>query len=396
MKKKMNQQENFNEVEFYKKYEKKVTCAFKKDIILDFAGKERCYAKRTKEREKYLFPGLKEDQSDKVVLIECPLDILTIEMETEVKKDNELKTADREQLDKWLAEAEENAKQLNLDCCIVSHGGTSDYLYLCNLKGLVEGNEKECKKQIAKKLLPEEAHIFLDLSNLGKTLIPVLNRSHWKWRKNKLRVHKIIRGKNPNEHKNNVEGLFEVIKKEPTTIIKSSCEINEIPLTSVISTAGLRDKGNGELEGSNVWHGSTKGHNFNVNPSKNVWHCSRHDSGGSVAEAIAVQHNIIDCEEAGQGCLRGDKFLEVLEIARRDYGLKGTEIIKQEPKGWAVSLNIRRIAEEEDMLKCPICNTNFNFNEVMGYYKCKLCNVFGGLKKFMKMCILNKKQIIKN
>lgn len=389
----MKQTKNFNETKFYNKYIGKVTCAFKKDVWLDCAGKERCSAKRKQEREKYLFPGLKEDQSDKVVLIECPADILTIEMETEVKKDNELKTADRKQLDEWLAAAEENAKQLNLDCCIVSHGGTSDYLYLCNLKGLVEGNERECKKQIAKKLLPEEAHIFLDLSNLGKTLIPVMNRPHWKWRKNKLRVHKIIRGKNPNEHNNNVKGLFEVIKEtEVYTPTNSTCEINDILITSVISTAGMIQKGSGEYEGSNPWHGSTHGHNFNINPSKNAWHCNRCDSGGYVSQAIAVKHGIINCEDAGRGALRGDKFLKVLEIARSDYGLKETEIIKQEPKGWAVSLNIKKIAAEKNMLNCPECNSEFKFNKLMGYFKCLTCGTFGGIKKFLKMCILNKKQ----
>ena len=54
---------------------------------------------------------------------------------------------------------------------------------------------------------------------------------------------------------------------------------------------------------------------------RNLWHCFRHDSGGSVLEWIAVSEGVIDCSEAVPGVLRGDRFWRVLEIAHEKYGL---------------------------------------------------------------------------
>jgi hypothetical protein len=39
-------------------------------------------------------------------------------------------------------------------------------------------------------------------------------------------------------------------------------------------------------------------------------------SGGGVALAIAVKYGLIDCADAKPGALRGDKYKEVLAIAR--------------------------------------------------------------------------------
>lgn len=70
-------------------------------------------------------------------------------------------------------------------------------------------------------------------------------------------------------------------------------------------------------------HGSTTGHNLIIHPGKNVWQCRRCNSGGGVAMAIAVKYGIIDCTEALPGALRGDKFKEVLEVAREKGLIKG-------------------------------------------------------------------------
>lgn len=51
-----------------------------------------------------------------------------------------------------------------------------------------------------------------------------------------------------------------------------------------------------------------------------VHNCFRDGSGGGSAEAIAVKHGLIDCDDAHPGCLRGDLFRQVLEIAEEEYG----------------------------------------------------------------------------
>jgi len=84
-------------------------------------------------------------------------------------------------------------------------------------------------------------------------------------------------------------------------------------------------------QGAHPIHGSQTGVNLSVDLEKNVWHCFRHNSGGSVLEWIAVKEGIINCSEAIPGALRGDKFWKTLEIAHQKYGLTkqtAVEIIK--------------------------------------------------------------------
>jgi len=318
--KREKKKDNFDEKKFYEKYIGKVTCAYEKDIKVDNDGKERCYAKRTQEKEKYLFKGITPD----VVLIECPNPILAIEYEKEIKIKEEVKTVDSKQIKEWIKQTCENAKDHEIDFCIVDHGGTSPYFYACNFKNLIENREKECKKEITKLIVPKEALEFLDLSNLGNTLIPIINRPHWKKKRYNGAIHKIVKGKNPDEHKNKVPDvvLQRIFDNErpnfPKTQKYGDSDINSISLSSVISTAGLKKRGQ-EYQGSNPWHGSGTGMNFVFNPSKNVWHCFRCGAGGSVAKAIALNKRIIiSCDED----LSATQFKQVLEIAREEYGLK--------------------------------------------------------------------------
>jgi hypothetical protein len=318
----------FDEKKFYEKYKGKITCAYKKDIYVDKEGKERCKAKRTEEREKYIFNELTKE----VVLIECPLDCLAIEFEEEVTIKEKKKTATSEQINEWIYQTSKNATDLKIDNCIVSHGGTSPYFYAFNFQNLIETKEKECKKELAKLIVPFEAWDFLDKSNLGSTLIPIINRPHWKESKYKGTIHEIMSGKNPDKHKNNLPDIIlqRIIDNERPNFIRSvkssESDINSISITSVISTTGLKKKGS-EYQGANVWHGSSTGMNFVVNPSKNVWHCFRCNVGGSVAKAIALNKGIINsCDED----LSPEQFKEVLQIAREEYGLKKPETKKQE------------------------------------------------------------------
>ena len=71
-----------------------------------------------------------------------------------------------------------------------------------------------------------------------------------------------------------------------------------------------------EIFGSHPMHGSTTGKNFHINVDKNTWYCHRCSSGGGPLEWLAVKSGLITCEEAGPGCLRGEPFRRVLDVAR--------------------------------------------------------------------------------
>ena len=107
--------------------------------------------------------------------------------------------------------------------------------------------------------------------------------------------------------------------REPRTgDIKKNIEW--LPLADVIDLGKFRHSGD-QYQGPHPIHGSETGLNFSIDIHKNLWHCFRHDSGGSVLEWVAVQERIIDCADAIPGTLRGDKFWKVLEIAHEKYGL---------------------------------------------------------------------------
>ena len=94
-----------------------------------------------------------------------------------------------------------------------------------------------------------------------------------------------------------------------------------LSLTDLIDLSSFRHFGN-QYQGPHPIHGSETGINLSVDIDKNLWHCFRHDSGGSVLEWIAVSEGIISCANAVPGALRGEKFWEVVEVASRKYGLK--------------------------------------------------------------------------
>lgn len=60
-----------------------------------------------------------------------------------------------------------------------------------------------------------------------------------------------------------------------------------------------------QIEGEHPIHGSETGSNYIVDPMGNKWYCRRHQTGGGPLEALAVAEGIIDCSEAGKGCLQG-------------------------------------------------------------------------------------------
>lgn len=86
-------------------------------------------------------------------------------------------------------------------------------------------------------------------------------------------------------------------------------------ITDVHPLEGMMRRGD-EYEGPHPVHGSVRGHNFSINPRKNVWICRKHDTGGGPPSLLAVKEGIISCEEATEGALRGETFKKVLELAR--------------------------------------------------------------------------------
>lgn len=322
--------EKFDPVQFYSKYIDKITCAFKENIWLDKSGLERCNAKRTEERDKYLFKGL----TDKHVLIECPADILAMEFETHNNKSKEQhKEVDKEKVKEWIHKTVKALNEKSIDYCVCDHGGTSPWIYICNIKNLIDSLEKECKEKIARTVVPEEAWDFIDKTNFGATLVPIIERPHWKFNKYKGAIHKIIDGKNPSLHNNEcpptiLKEVFDSNKPSSNSIrdytkFDSDSDINSLIITSIIDMSSLKRRGH-EYQGSNPWHGSTGGMNFTVEPTKNVAHCFRCHVGINCAQAIALNEGIIShCDQS----MTKQQFLEVVKIAQDKYGLK-----KYQPK----------------------------------------------------------------
>lgn len=57
-----------------------------------------------------------------------------------------------------------------------------------------------------------------------------------------------------------------------------------------------------EIEGKHPYHDSATGTNLTIGPDR--WYCRRHGTGGGPLEAFAVAEGLIDCSEAGPGCLK--------------------------------------------------------------------------------------------
>jgi hypothetical protein len=77
------------------------------------------------------------------------------------------------------------------------------------------------------------------------------------------------------------------------------------------------------------------------------------------------------------------------EESKRNYKYRN-----QEPKGWARSISIKKMAERYGLLECPTCNNPFEFVDNLGWWKCNSCKTYGGLKKFSLLIAQNKLEVI--
>lgn len=100
----------------------------------------------------------------------------------------------------------------------------------------------------------------------------------------------------------------------------SNITVDDLDVEDIWGTAGLTLYGS-EYRGPHPIHGSTSGENFNMNTTKNTWHCFRCNSGGGPLSAIAVKEGLIDCAGSRPGAIRGNLAREAIKIAEEKYGL---------------------------------------------------------------------------
>jgi hypothetical protein len=65
------------------------------------------------------------------------------------------------------------------------------------------------------------------------------------------------------------------------------------------------------------------------------------------------------------------------EKAKQEYIESQTE-----PRGWANSISIVKMAKNHSYENCHVCDSQFEFNDKIGWFKCDKCNIKGGLTKF--------------
>jgi P4 family phage/plasmid primase-like protien len=131
------------------------------------------------------------------------------------------------------------------------------------------------------------------------------------------------------------------ISKDMAILFTKNPELN-FPITQIIPNIDALMQTGNSLMGPHPTHGSTTGSNFHVETEKNVWKCFRtgHGGGGPL-ELLAVLNGIIECEETGKGCLRGDKFKQTVAKAQ-ELGLVSEKFVlnvEGESKFWSLKTN---------------------------------------------------------
>ena len=115
---------------------------------------------------------------------------------------------------RYMSELESAAKAKEIDYCITGHKGKSDYFNMFNIKDIpLTDDNRAAKLLLIDSIVSKRAKDFLDRTNLGWTLSPIIYHPHWKPKYNG-EIHKILRGKNPIEHENKYpKELLKQLKK---------------------------------------------------------------------------------------------------------------------------------------------------------------------------------------
>ena len=97
---------------------------------------------------------------------------------------------------------------------------------------------------------------------------------------------------------------------------------------------GMQEQRGDEYWGQHPVHGSKdgdKGSNFNVNPTKGVWHCYRCNTGGDALSLIAMTHGLVHCEDCKSGFFSTKEgkeiFLKAKKIGAQKFGFEDSRIL---------------------------------------------------------------------
>lgn len=103
--------------------------------------------------------------------------------------------------------------------------------------------------------------------------------------------------------------------------------------------------GSGEIQGGHPLHGSDNGLNFSVNVKKNIWYCFRDDSGGGPLELVAMMNGLIECGEAGKGCLLKKEGLlqKTIDLLISKYGVDPEDIPYEIKEGKYTEIKVSRV-----------------------------------------------------
>ena len=119
-----------------------------------------------------------------------------------------------------------------------------------------------------------------------------------------------------NYNKKNSSRTF--IVKAPKWDIEVSEISKQLNIENIINLFNFKPYKDGEVFGSNPWHGSTTGQNCFINIPKKMLHCFRHNCGYDSLGILALNEGLIQCGEK----LRGENFWKTINIAKEKYGVK--------------------------------------------------------------------------
>lgn len=103
---------------------------------------------------------------------------------------------------KYIAKMERACKGLGIEYAVFDHKGKSPYFDIVITRGMpANSDNKHAKELLIDMIMPNEARIHLDTSNLGHTFSPVPGHQHWKTKYGGA-VHELVRGIRPVKQKN--------------------------------------------------------------------------------------------------------------------------------------------------------------------------------------------------
>lgn len=121
-----------------------------------------------------------------------------------------------------------------------------------------------------------------------------------------------------------LEALEPFLKKDKKFVETVTFGLNWDIGTVLKTLHGIKEQRETE-EGVEHWgqhpvHGSKdgeKGSNFNVNPTKGVWHCHRCGTGGDALSLIAMLHGLVKCEDCKPGFFSTKEGIEIFLKAKK-------------------------------------------------------------------------------